>query len=136
MQAEYYIEALPFSDFISFFLFFILQEEESDEESEEPTFKPPSMQPMPPPQAGGSVNIRKYDPKASKQAQQPVGGLSEKFLISPLTGEKIPVGSMESHMKIALLDPRWKEQKEKAIEEKRQQEQVFAEGMTIVSASF
>ena len=86
------------------------------------------MQPMPPPQAGGSVNIRKYDPKASKQAQQPVGGLSEKFLISPLTGEKIPVGSMESHMKIALLDPRWKEQKEKAIEEKRQQEQVFAEG--------
>jgi len=106
-------------------------EEESDEESEEPTFKPPSMQPMPPPQAGGSVNIRKYDPKASKQAQQPVGGLSEKFLISPLTGEKIPVGSMESHMKIALLDPRWKEQKEKAIEEKRQQEQVFAEGVHI-----
>ena len=56
-----------------------------------------------------------------------------RYLISPLTGEKIPVDSMESHMKIALLDPRWKEQKEKAIEEKRQQEQVFAEGIMVYS---
>lgn len=83
--------------------------------------------PMPPPIPGVNATVRKnYDPKSSKQTA-PVS-LSDQYLISPLTGEKIPVESMASHMKISLLDPRWKEQKEKAIEEKRQQEQVFAEG--------
>lgn len=104
-------------------------EEESDEEREhEPPMPPP---PMPPPQApSGSVTIRKYDPKAAKQTHQP-SSLSEQYLISPLTGEKVPVENMAAHMKISLLDPRWKEQKEKAIEEKRQHEQVFAEGVHI-----
>ncbi|XP_066916018.1 splicing factor 3A subunit 1-like [Clytia hemisphaerica] len=101
-----------------------MDEESDEEEAQPPAFKPPMMPPPP----SGPVHIRKYDPKASKQPQPTPGGVPEKYLISPLTGEKIPVGSMESHMKIALLDPRWKEQKEKAIEEKRQQEQVFAEG--------
>ena len=77
---------------------------------------------------GAGVTIRKnYDPKANKQSTS-AAEPSDQYLISPLTGERIPASTMDSHMKISLLDPRWKEQKEKAIEEKRQQEQVFAQG--------
>lgn len=83
--------------------------------------------PAPPPIPGVNATIRKnYDPKSSKQA--PAGPSSDKYLISPFTGERIPEESMASHMKIMMLDPRWKEQNEKAIQDKRQQEQVLAQG--------
>lgn len=84
---------------------------------------PPVMPPMP----GLNAPIRKnYDPKASKQSTS--SSLSDKYLISPLTGEKVPVESMANHMKVNLLDPRWKVQQEKLIEEKRQQDDVLAQG--------
>ena len=31
-------------------------------------------------------------------------------------------------MKISLLDPRWREQRDRVLQEKKEQEQVFAEG--------
>lgn len=117
-------------------------EEESDDEGEgvrksdvkplpkplPPPVPPPAIPPIP----GTNATIRKnYDPKAAKPGTSSVSTVSDKYLISPLTGEKVHVDSMDRHMKISLLDPRWKEQKEKAIEEKRQQEQVFAEGVHI-----
>ena len=91
--------------------------------------------PVAPPMIPSNVTIRKnYDPKMKHSSA--TTSLSDQFLISPLTGEKVPVESMAAHMKINLLDPRWKEQKEKAIEEKRQQEQVFAEGFLFFTIIF
>lgn len=53
----------------------------------------------------------------------------DKFLISPITGERVPAENMAEHMKISLLDPRWREQRDRVLQEKKEQEQVFAEGI-------
>ena len=37
-----------------------------------------------------------------------VGGKTA-FMISPITGQQVPVEQMAEHMRIALLDPKWKE---------------------------
>ncbi|KAL7594413.1 hypothetical protein Lser_V15G29820 [Lactuca serriola] len=36
-----------------------------------------------------------------------------KFVVSPITGELIPVSEMSEHMRISLIDPKYKEQKER-----------------------
>ncbi|XP_038988849.1 probable splicing factor 3A subunit 1 [Phoenix dactylifera] len=38
-----------------------------------------------------------------------------KFVISPITGELIPVSEMAEHMRISLIDPKYKEQKERMM---------------------
>lgn len=104
-------------------------EEESDEEDKDEAQKHELPQKVPPAPGVNATVRRNYDPKAKVPPQS--NTVNDKFLISPLTGEKVSVESMQQHMKISLLDPRWKEQKEKAIEEKRQQERVYAEGVHI-----
>lgn len=49
-------------------------------------------------------------------------------LISPLTGTKIPANKVQEHMRIGLLDPRWVEQRDNYIHDKRNQESVYAPG--------
>ncbi|CAO2824757.1 unnamed protein product [Amaranthus hypochondriacus] len=36
-----------------------------------------------------------------------------KFMVSPITGELIPINEMSEHMRISLIDPKFKEQKER-----------------------
>ncbi|GFH15663.1 ubiquitin-like domain-containing protein, partial [Haematococcus lacustris] len=36
----------------------------------------------------------------------------EKEMVSPITGELIAVADMAEHMRVSLIDPRWKEQRE------------------------
>ena len=89
----------------------------------EPGPKPP----LPPTAPGSNIQIRRgYDPKAPKAAAPQVQ--PDKFLISPITGERVPAENMAEHMKISLLDPRWREQRDRVLQEKKEQEQVFAEG--------
>ena len=89
----------------------------------EPGPKPP----LPPTAPGANIQIRRgYDPKAPKTAAPQVQ--PDKFLISPITGERVPAENMAEHMKISLLDPRWREQRDRVLQEKKEQEQVFAEG--------
>ncbi|KAL5140561.1 putative splicing factor 3A subunit 1 [Glycine soja] len=38
---------------------------------------------------------------------------STKFVVSPITGELIPISEMSEHMRISLIDPKYKEQKER-----------------------
>ncbi|KAI0501707.1 hypothetical protein KFK09_016652 [Dendrobium nobile] len=38
-----------------------------------------------------------------------------KFVISPITGELIPISEMAEHMRISLIDPKYKEQKERMM---------------------
>ncbi|KXS17424.1 hypothetical protein M427DRAFT_54697 [Gonapodya prolifera JEL478] len=57
---------------------------------------------------GGAIGVgKKKDPKAA---------LAQ---ICPRCGERVPWGEMDKHIRIELLDPRWKEQKEKAEEWKK-----------------
>ena len=38
-----------------------------------------------------------------------------KMVVSPITGELIPLSDMEEHMRVSLIDPRWREQREAMI---------------------
>lgn len=94
-----------------------------------PKEAPPQLPPLPP--NPEQVVVRKdYNPKGTK-VQRPT---SEQFLISPITGEKIPADKMQEHMRIGLLDPRWVEQRDRALQEKMQQDEVFAPGSAIESS--
>lgn len=52
----------------------------------------------------------------------------EEFLISPINGERILASKVQEHMRIGLLDPRWVEQRDKVIQDKLNQETVYAQG--------
>ncbi|XP_037114379.1 splicing factor 3A subunit 1 [Syngnathus acus] len=108
-------------------------DEGSDDEDE--GIKAPPSNPMPPPlpPTPDQVIIRKdYDPKASK-APAPVA-VSDEYLISPITGEKIPASKIPEHMRIGLLDPRWLEQRDRSIRDRQTEDEVYAPGMDIDSS--
>lgn len=120
-------------------------EEESDDEGNTPRAAsppvappppppPPSEAPQPPPlpPAPDQVIIKKdYDPKAPRQLDnEPV---PDKFLISPITGEKIPADKIQEHMRIGLLDPTWVEKRGRTTTDKRDEE-VYAPGSSIYSS--
>lgn len=54
---------------------------------------------------------------------------SEEWLISPITGERIPAHKVQEHMRIGLLDPRWLEQRDRALGDRAAQDAVLAPGM-------
>ena len=102
--------------------------EESDESDEDDGTRPavatvdsaPAVSQPPPPSlpTPGNVEVRKYDPKAAKKAAaavKEVDAASEEFLISPITGERIPASKVQEHMRIGLLEPRWVEERDKQI---------------------
>ncbi|KAG9354705.1 hypothetical protein JZ751_001418 [Albula glossodonta] len=110
-------------------------DEGSDEEDDGMKAPLPPDNPMPPPlpPTPDQVIIRKdYDPKASKPPA-PVAAPDE-YLISPITGEKIPASKMQEHMRIGLLDPRWLEQRDRSIRERQSEDDVYAPGLDIESS--
>ncbi|XP_063430548.1 splicing factor 3A subunit 1-like [Mytilus trossulus] len=123
-----------------------LQEMEGESSSEEdepvkiPTPAPPQP-PMPPPPPPPSeipplpptpdqVIIKKdYNPKA-----RPSMGEITTDMVSPITGEKIPAHKVQEHMRIGLLDPKWIQERQRAMNEKKEQEEVYAPGVSIESS--
>jgi len=96
---------------------------------------PPVQQPMVPPiqaPVPGNVTIKKYDPKAAAAIKKRTE--DDQYLISPITGEKIPASKAAEHMKVGLLDPRWVEERDKHISAKANEEVVFAPGQSIESS--
>lgn len=94
----------------------------------------PSMQPPPMAPSAENVIVRKdYNPKAAPkpQARPPA---PDEYLISPITGERIPASKVAEHMRIGLLDPRWVEQRDRQLQEKMTQESVYAPGSAIESS--
>jgi len=112
-------------------------EEGSDDEGGAPRVKqvmsaPPVQQPMVPPiqaPVPGNVTIRKYDPKAAAAIKKKTN--DDQYLISPITGEKVPAKHAAEHMKVGLLDPRWVEDRDKQITQKQSEEVVYAPGQSI-----
>merc|ERR1719350_887872 len=96
---------------------------------------PPVQQPMVPPiqaPTPGNVTIKKYDPKAAAAIKKRTD--DDQYLISPITGEKIPASKAAEHMKVGLLDPRWVEERDKQISAKQSEEVVYAPGQSIESS--
>lgn len=102
--------------------------------------QPPPALPTP-----GNVEVRKYDPKQAQAARRreeaaaaAAGGAGsggiEEYLISPITGERIPASKVQEHMRIGLLDPRWVEERDKLITKQATEEAVFAPGQAIESS--
>jgi splicing factor 3A subunit 1 len=90
------------------------------------------MQPPPTLPAPGKVEIRKYDPKMAQASKKKPD--AEEYLVSPITGEKIPASKVQEHMRIGLLDPRWVDERDKQITAKAAEDQVFAPGQAIESS--
>ncbi len=65
---------------------------------------------------------------------QPPVAATDEYLISPITGEKIPASKMQEHMRIGLLDPRWLEQRDRSIRERQTEDEVYAPGLDIESS--
>ena len=108
-------------------------EDDEDEDVPQPIGKPlmavdaaPAVQ-QPPPAlpTPGNVEVRSYDPKAKKKAVEQ----AEQYLVSPMTGEKLPASKVAEHMRIGLLDPRWVEERDKQITKVATEDQVFAPGI-------
>jgi hypothetical protein len=77
-----------------------------------------------PPVLNDNIVVRSnYNPKA-KTFERPQAGDVE-FLISPLTGERIPASKMSEHMRIGLLDPAWVEQRKKEIAKVLKMSKIF-----------
>ena len=115
----------------------VAMDEDSDEEeakkrsqkAQEP--KMPIKKDLPLPPNPDHVIIRKdYDPKA-KNAPTSSKNAQETYYKSPLTGELISSSMMSEHMRIAMLDPRWIEQRQKEKKEREEQEEVLATGFSI-----
>jgi splicing factor 3A subunit 1 len=51
--------------------------------------------------------LSQVDEKAKKQGEK-----GTKFVVSPITGELISVDDMAEHMRISLIDPKWREQRD------------------------
>lgn len=105
-----------------------MDEESSDEEENNKRSQPATpLLPLAP--NHDKVVVKKYDPKqVQKVFKAPMS--NEDYLISPITGEKIPASKVAEHIRIGLLDPRWVEQRDKHIEKVRE-ENVYAPGAAI-----
>lgn len=100
---------------------------ETEEEKDKEMMPPPSL-----PTADNIIIRKDYDPKKSRSQATSVSNVKgDSYLISPITKEKIPAEKLAEHMRYGLLDPTWIGQREKAVQEKLQQEEVYAQGTAI-----
>lgn len=106
------------------------EDEDTEEQSqtESPLTRAPTS--LEPPRQDNVIIKKDYDPKQAKgpvkQVLKPAG--PEEYTISPITGERIPVSKLHEHVRIGLLDPRWKDQRDRQLLEKVNQESVYAPG--------
>ncbi|KAL0831793.1 hypothetical protein ABMA28_001330 [Loxostege sticticalis] len=103
-------------------------EEDSSSSEEEGDTGRPSAEEAPLPPRPDRVVVKKYDPKRVRPAPAPA---SEEWLVSPITGEKIPANKVADHVRIGLLDPRWLEQRDRAAAERTDRDEALAPGAAI-----
>ena len=113
----YYFERWTFNSIFSIFFLIHIITDAAPAVQQPPVALPSS----------GNVEVRKYDPKA-KKIQKPA---DEQYLVSPITGERVPASKVQEHMRIGLLDPRWVEERDKQITARAHEDQVYAPGTYI-----
>ncbi|KAL4540028.1 hypothetical protein Ndes2437B_g01636 [Nannochloris sp. 'desiccata'] len=79
---------------------------------------------LPPPPAAGDVDMDVSDEEEAapirvvKNYKRPIAGTAgtgydpTKYVISPITGELVLIENMAEHMRVSLIDPKWKQQKD------------------------
>uniref|UniRef100_A0A061QIM6 Splicing factor 3A subunit 1 n=1 Tax=Tetraselmis sp. GSL018 TaxID=582737 RepID=A0A061QIM6_9CHLO len=85
-------------------------EMEMDEEEKEMVKQASEVAAAPPVPDAPPENIKvvkNYKRTAQGQSYDPT-----KYVVSPITGELVPIDQMAEHMRISLIDPRWKDQRE------------------------
>ncbi|KAK9852812.1 hypothetical protein WJX84_010265 [Apatococcus fuscideae] len=60
-------------------------------------------------------DYKRSDVRAKQQAAAAAGSV-----VSPITGELIPLAQMQEHMRISLIDPKWKEQRDTMLSKIRE----------------
>lgn len=109
---------------------------DENEESEEMAVAPATL---PTPVLAPSVKIVKnYDPRQARlgggDSAAASGNAALEFQTCPRCGVRIPLREFGEHLRIELLDPRWKEQRDRMIQEKQEIESMFASGQQIESS--
>ncbi|XP_061704373.1 splicing factor 3A subunit 1 [Cydia pomonella] len=109
-----------------------MEEDSSSSEDERAPAPPPPRRPVreeaPLPPRPDRVVVKQYDPKQPRPAPAPPG---DEWLVSPITGEKIPASKVADHVRIGLLDPRWLEQRDRAAAERSDRDEALAPGAAI-----
>ncbi|KAJ1346967.1 hypothetical protein KIN20_001902 [Parelaphostrongylus tenuis] len=81
-----------------------------------------------PPTRQKDLIVKDYDPKKAAHAmKRPM----DKWLISPLTGERIPSDKLEEHVRYNTVDSQYKEDRERQLGERGSEEPVLAPGAEI-----
>ena len=52
----------------------------------------------------------------------------ETWVISPFTQERVKASDLQKHVKYQLIDPNWKDEREKQIQQKKAEDEVYAAG--------
>lgn len=102
-------------------------EEDSDSEEEHREEPRPQPEPAAQPPRPDRVVVKKYDPKRVR----PRAAAGDEWLVSPITGEKIPANKVADHVRIGLLDPRWLERRDRAAAERGDRDEALAPGAAI-----
>jgi splicing factor 3A subunit 1 len=69
---------------------------------------------------------------ANKRSNGDTGGSSAQMMIDPISGKAIPIDQMTEHMRIQLLDPKWRQQQKVFMD--KQKETGYAEGVSIADS--
>mmetsp|Transcript_105435 Transcript_105435/g.297934 ORF Transcript_105435/g.297934 Transcript_105435/m.297934 type:complete len:703 (+) Transcript_105435:81-2189(+) len=106
------------------------REEREREEANAPEEEPVELEPeIPLPAQDPEMKVRKDYVRHKKAASQRL------MQRCPITGQLIPAEEMSSHLKVLLLDPKWKHQKD-ALVERARKESAFADDVEANLASF
>lgn len=106
------------------------EEKEKRDEDSKPTddgFAIPNVpDDLMPPKPDKVIIRRDYDPKQANKVSQP-----DNYFVSPITNEHVPVDKMHEHVRYNLSDPRYLEKKDQMLQEKMNEETVYASGSQI-----
>eukprot|EP00850_Spirogloea_muscicola_P025704 SM003993S14699 [mRNA] locus=s3993:1:1206:- [translate_table: standard] len=102
------------------------EQHDEDEEDEEMEIEEDGYIPPPPPEDDGPVkivrNYKRPEERAAAEAAaegEPASAATQ-FVVSPITGELVSVAEMAEHMRVSLIDPKYKEQKERMMAKLRE----------------
>jgi splicing factor 3A subunit 1 len=80
------------------------------------------------------------DPRAAAARAAATAGFdASKFAVSPITGELVPIAGMAEHMRISLLDPKWRVERERMLakvrETARASDEEIARNLTLLAGT-
>ncbi|CAI4231138.1 unnamed protein product [Auanema sp. JU1783] len=110
------------------------ESDSDDDEHKSDSHQPEVMRPTPtefaaplPPSKQKDIIVRDYDPKTMHKQKR----AGEKYLISPLTGERVPTDKLEEHVRYNTVDSQYLEGRDRFASDRASDEPVLAPGADI-----